>query len=50
MKDIPYASVVESLMYAQVCIWPDIVYVIEKLGRYLINPGIDRWKTTKKVM
>jgi len=24
MKDIPYASAVESLMYAQVCICPDI--------------------------
>ena len=41
MKDIPYASVVESLMYAQICTHPDIAYTIEKLGRYLIILGID---------
>jgi len=42
MKDIPYASMIESLMYAQVCNRPDIAYTVEKLGRYLINSGIDR--------
>jgi len=41
MKDIPCASAVESLMYAQVCTRSDIAYTVEKLGRYLINPGID---------
>ena len=41
MKDISYASAVESLMYAQVCTCPDIVYTVEKLERYLINPEID---------
>ena len=41
MKDIPYASAVESLMYAQVCTHSDIAYTIDKLGRYLIIPGID---------
>ena len=40
MKDIPHASAVESLMYAQVCTRPEIVYTIEKLTRYLINPGL----------
>ena len=34
MKDIPYASVVESLMYAQVCTRPDISFVVGMLGRY----------------
>jgi len=41
MKDIPYASTVRSLMYAQVCTHPEVTYAIEKLGRYLINPEID---------
>ena len=50
MKDIPYASTVGSLMYAQVYTHPDIAYIIEKLGRYLTNPEIDHWKTAKKVM
>ena len=41
MKDIQYASAVESLIYAQVCAHPDIAYAIEKLGRYICNPEID---------
>ena len=32
MKDNPHASVVESMMYAQICTRPDIAYTIEKLG------------------
>ena len=50
MKDILYALVVESMIYAQVYTRLDIAYTIDKLGRYLINPEIDHWKTSKKVM
>ena len=31
VKDIPYSSAIESLMYAQVCTCPGIAYVIEKV-------------------
>ncbi|RDX85002.1 hypothetical protein CR513_33872, partial [Mucuna pruriens] len=41
MKNIPYVSVVGSLMYAQDCTKPDIAYS---------NPGVDHWKATKKLM
>jgi len=40
MEKIPYAFVVGSLMYAQVCIHPDIAFVVNVLGRYLSNPGL----------
>ncbi|WKA02171.1 hypothetical protein VitviT2T_020389 [Vitis vinifera] len=50
MKNIPYASAVESLMYAQVCTRPDIAFAVGMLGRYQSNPGIDHWKAAKKVM
>ncbi|KAJ9562866.1 hypothetical protein OSB04_008026 [Centaurea solstitialis] len=50
MKLIPYASVVGSLMYAQVCTRPDIAYVTGMLGRYQSNPGLDHWKAAKKVL
>ncbi|XP_057471070.1 secreted RxLR effector protein 161-like [Actinidia eriantha] len=50
MKNIPYASAVGSLMYAQVCTRPDIAYVIGMLGRYQSNLGLDHWKAAKKVM
>ena len=50
MKNIPYASPVRSLMYAQVCTGPDIAYVVRVLGRYQSNLGIDHGKIAKKVM
>ena len=50
MQKIPYASAVGSLMYAQVCTRPDIVYIVGMLGRYLSNPGMDHWKAAKQVM
>ena len=34
MKNIPYASTVGSLMYAQVCTRPDTAYAVAMLGRY----------------
>ena len=34
MKNISYASAVGSLMYAQVCTRPDIIYAIGVLGLY----------------
>ena len=41
MQKIPFASAVRSLMYAQFCTRPDIVYIVGMLGRYLSNLGMD---------
>jgi Reverse transcriptase (RNA-dependent DNA polymerase) len=41
MHQISYTSLIESLMYAQVCTRPDITYITGMLGRYLSNPGIN---------
>ena len=37
MEAIPYASVVGSIMYAQICTQPDISFAIGMLGRYQSN-------------
>ena len=50
MKAIPYASLIGSLMYAQVCTHSDIAFVVGVLGRYLSDPGLSHWKVAKKVM
>ena len=50
MRDTLHASVVESLMYAQVCTKHDIAYAVGVLGRYQSNPRVDHWKAAKKVM
>ena len=34
MNDIPYASAVGSLMYAQVCTCPDVAFATGMFGRY----------------
>ena len=43
-------SVVESLMYVQVCTHPNIVYITRMLGKYLSNHKLDHWKATKWVL
>jgi hypothetical protein len=50
MKSVPYASVVGSLMYAQVCTHPDLAFVTGMLGRYQKNPGISHWNGIKKAL
>ncbi|XP_057981171.1 secreted RxLR effector protein 161-like [Malania oleifera] len=50
MENIPYASVIGSLMYAQTCTIPDISFAIGMLGRYQSNLGMEHWKAAKKVL
>src|SRR5436190_9412193 len=50
MKNIPYASAVGSLMYAQTCTRPDISFAVGMLDRYQSNPGMEHWRAAKKVM
>jgi hypothetical protein len=50
MKNIPYASAVGNLLYAQVCIRHDIAMAVGMLGRYQSNPGMEHWKAAKRVM
>ena len=50
MENVPYASTVDSLMYAQVCTRPDIAVIVGVLGRYLSNHGQTHWVASKKVM
>ena len=41
MENMPYASVVGSLMYAQVCTRLDIAFVDSMLGRFSSNPRLE---------
>jgi len=50
MQKIPYASIVGSLMYTQVCTRPDITFIVGMLGKYLNNPRMDYWRVAKRVM
>lgn len=50
MRDKPYASLVGSLMYAQVCTRLDIAFPISVLGRFQSNLGQAHWVAGKKVL
>ncbi|XP_057958470.1 secreted RxLR effector protein 161-like [Malania oleifera] len=50
MENIPYASVVGSLMYDQTCTRLDISFGVGMLKRYQNNPGMEHWKAIKKVL
>ncbi|KAJ7957479.1 Retrovirus-related Pol polyprotein from transposon TNT 1-94 [Quillaja saponaria] len=50
MKNVPYASAVGSLFYAQVCTRPNITFIVGVLGRYQLSPGSEHWVAMKKVM
>ena len=47
---VTFLKSIGSLMYAQVFTRPDIAFVVNALGRYLSNPGLNHWKALKKVM
>lgn len=50
MEAYPYQSAVGELMYAAICIHPDIAFVVQTLGQFSSNPGIPHWQAIKQVM
>ncbi|XP_050133151.1 secreted RxLR effector protein 161-like [Malus sylvestris] len=50
MKLKPYASLVGSLMYASICTWLDLAFIVGLLGRYQSNLGGMHWVAAKKVL
>jgi hypothetical protein len=50
IKSVSYASAVKSLIYAQVCTCPDLVFMTGMLDRYQKNAGIDYWNGIKKAL
>lgn len=51
MKNVPYARLVGSLMYAQICTKPDISFVVNMLSRFQSNADHEHWmKKTKDHM
>ena len=50
MEKVPYASVVESLMYAMLCTRPDISYDVRVVSRYQSNLSETRWKVVKRIL
>lgn len=47
MENIPYPSIIQSLMYGQTYTRRDAIGMI---GRYQNNPALDHWKASKKIL
>ena len=50
MTHVLYASVVGSLIYAIVCIRPDLSQVISMISRYIHDPGRGHWEVVKWIL
>ncbi|XP_050369141.1 secreted RxLR effector protein 161-like [Argentina anserina] len=50
MDSKPYARLVGSLMYAQVCIRPNLAFAVDMLSRFQSNLYIQHLNTCKKVL
>ncbi|XP_062015895.1 secreted RxLR effector protein 161-like [Rosa rugosa] len=50
MESVPYARLVGSLMYAQVCTRPDLFFAVGMLSRFQSDPGHKHWTPGKKVL
>src|ERR1700686_2428209 len=49
MSCVPYASAVDSLMYAMVCTRPNIAHAVGVLSRFMSKPGKEHWAVVKRV-
>ena len=47
MKNVPYASIVSSLMYAMVCTSPNIAHGVRVISWFHSNPRKEHWTTVK---
>ena len=50
MSNIPYSSVVGSLMYAMVCTQPDIAHATRVVNRYMSNLDMEHWSVVKWIL
>ncbi|KAA0051362.1 gag/pol protein [Cucumis melo var. makuwa] len=50
MSNIPNAFALGSLMYAMLCIIPDICYSVGIVSRYQSNPVRDHWTAIKNIL
>ncbi|KAK8597147.1 hypothetical protein V6N12_065623 [Hibiscus sabdariffa] len=50
MSQIPYASVIGSIMYAMICTRPDLSYALSMTSRHQANPGEGHWVAVKNIL
>jgi hypothetical protein len=49
MVKVPYQQVVGSLMYAMLCVRPDLAYPISVVSQHMANPSLKHWISVKRI-
>ena len=49
MENVPYQSVVGSLVYAMIDTWADITYAVGVVSQYMTNRGPLPWSAVKRI-
>ena len=50
MSNIPYASVIGSIMYAMLCTRPDAALALSMTSRFQQDPGEEHWTAVKAIL
>ena len=50
MSKVPYASTIDSLMYAMVCTRPDIAHAMGVVSRFMSRLGKQHWEVVKWIL
>ena len=50
MSRVPYASAMESLMFAMICTRMDIAQAIKVVSRHMENASGEHWKIMKRIL
>ena len=50
MSKVPYASAIGSLIYAMVCIRPDIAHAVGVVSRFMSRLGKQHWEAIKWIL
>ena len=50
MSRVPYSTVMGSLMYAMVCLRPDLAYAVNAVSMYMAKPSKEHWKAIQWII
>jgi Reverse transcriptase (RNA-dependent DNA polymerase)/gag-polypeptide of LTR copia-type/GAG-pre-integrase domain/Integrase core domain len=50
MEHFPYKSLVGNLLYLSICTRPDISYSVNRVSRFMKNPGEKHWIACKRIL
>jgi hypothetical protein len=50
MSNVPYASAIDSIMYAILCTTPDVSNALNLTSRYQSDSGVEHWTAVKNIL